>query len=73
MSKMKLTAEQEKLFANCKWCNGSGTERAHINDTGYPCPDCEGTGMQGGKFAEEMFDQMIEELYEKSKKENNKE
>lgn len=43
----------------CGWCGGLGVERAHPNDSGFPCPDCMGTGFQGGKEAERKFDEMI--------------
>ncbi|QST02723.1 hypothetical protein IMZ31_19430 (plasmid) [Pontibacillus sp. ALD_SL1] len=55
----------ESLFQPCAWCSGSGTERAHISDTGYDCPDCEGTGMAGGRHAEALFDQQIDNMYRK--------
>lgn len=34
---------------NCKWCNGTGNGAAHPNDTRYTCPDCRGTGFEGGR------------------------
>lgn len=46
------------IFNSCKWCNGGGREP----DGHYPCPDCEGTGMKGGKYAEQHFDDYIEKM-----------
>ena len=43
----------------CKWCNGSGTERAHFLDTGYSCPDCNGTGYAYGPEAVEYVEYLI--------------
>lgn len=43
----------------CKWCNGSGTERAHFLDTGYSCPDCNGTGYAWGPEAVEYVEYLI--------------
>ena len=47
-------------LTECKWCNGSGYQREDLFDTGYDCPDCEGTGFKYGKKAEEYQDYMIE-------------
>lgn len=47
-----------KLFEECRWCNGIGKEL----DGHYPCPDCEGTGIKGGKFALEKFDEFIDKM-----------
>lgn len=35
---------------DCKWCDGSGTIREQMYDTGYSCPDCEGKGKTGWKY-----------------------
>mgnify|MGYP002376299919 CR=1 FL=1 len=51
------------MFENCKWCNGGGTEDGHL-----PCPDCEGTGMKGGKYAVKKLDELIEKQYQDSLK-----
>ena len=56
----------EEMFEKCGWCNGGGTERAHPFDTGYPCSDCEGTGMKGGQYAESKFDEYVEEQHKKA-------
>lgn len=50
------------IFENCRWCNGGGVEiHGH-----YPCPDCEGTGMKGGKYAESKFDDYLEWMRKQS-------
>jgi DnaJ-class molecular chaperone len=54
----------DKKFESCEWCNGTGTERRHPMDTGYPCPDCEGSGMVGGQAALRDFDDYIEEQHQ---------
>lgn len=54
----------ETMFESCKWCNGGGKE----SDGHYPCPDCEGTGMKGGKYAEGKFDEYVEEMMKRNKK-----
>ncbi|WP_091020644.1 hypothetical protein [Paenibacillus amylolyticus] len=38
------------ILPDCKWCNGSGIERASMWDTGYDCPDCYGTGRYGWQY-----------------------
>lgn len=48
----------KSIFDKCKWCNGGGKEL----DGHYPCPDCEGTGMKGGKYAEQQFDEFIDQM-----------
>ncbi|MFJ8531137.1 hypothetical protein [Bacillus sp. NPDC094106] len=32
------------ILQSCRWCNGTGSYREHISDSGLPCPDCGGTG-----------------------------
>ena len=43
------TAEEMRWLSlpDCKWCYGSGHYREVYGDTGYGCPDCEGTGKSG--------------------------
>lgn len=53
----------EKMFESCQWCNGGGTEDGHL-----PCPDCQGTGMIGGKYADEKFDEYVEQMMKQNKK-----
>ena len=64
-----MTRLDETLFEQCKWCNGSG------NDGTGVCPDCECTGLKGGKYAEKRFDDFVEQMYqdyqEKQKHESN--
>lgn len=46
----------------CKWCNGTGSD---LSVSPYcPCPDCEGTGWEGGKAAEEELERQIELAYQ---------
>lgn len=52
----------EKMFETCQWCNGEGKEDGHLL-----CPDCQGTGMKGGKYAEEKFDEYVEQMVNKNK------
>lgn len=56
----------ESLFENCKWCNGGGKEP----DGHYPCPDCQGTGMRGGKYAEDHYHEFLDEQIRKSKQQS---
>ncbi|WP_274853233.1 hypothetical protein [Bacillus methanolicus] len=54
----------DERFETCKWCNGSGDDSG-----GYgACPDCESTGLKGGRSALEAFDEMIEKQYQESLK-----
>lgn len=46
---------QEIPMDTCKWCNGSGREDGYL-----PCPDCEGTGYEYGKYAEQYFDRILD-------------
>lgn len=46
-----MTTIDEKIFEDCKWCNGSGDDGTGV------CPDCECTGYVGGRYAVEMFDE----------------
>ena len=42
---------------DCEYCNGTGTVRGHPSDTGYSCPDCEGSGfMHYNPLLEEYVD-----------------
>jgi|SRR5690625_2713118 len=42
---------------DCEYCNGTGTVREHPSDTGYNCPDCEGSGfMHYNPLLEEYVD-----------------
>jgi len=42
---------------DCEYCNGTGTVREHPSDTGYSCPDCEGSGfMYYNPLLEEYVD-----------------
>ena len=42
---------------DCEYCNGTGTVREHPSDTGYRCPDCEGSGfMHYNPLLEEYVD-----------------
>ena len=58
----------ESMFDNCKWCNGRGTEP----DGYYPCPDCEGTGMKGGKYALAKLDELINKYFDEMEKQAKK-
>ena len=49
-----------EMFEECEWCNGTGDDGGGYN----ACPDCESTGMKGGRAAVEAFDQMVEEEYQ---------
>jgi hypothetical protein len=49
----------ESLFEECKWCNGSGDDGGGYN----ACPDCESTGLKGGRYALEKLDEEIERRY----------
>lgn len=59
----KRSERVEKQFEECKWCNGSGDDGGGYN----ACPDCESTGMKGGRSALELFDKMIEKQYQETK------
>lgn len=47
----------EEMFQTCKWCNGSGDDGGGYN----ACPDCESTGLVGGRYAAEKFDEYVEQ------------
>lgn len=46
----------ENKFQKCKWCNGSGDDGGGY----HACPDCESTGLVGGRVAMEEMDREIE-------------
>lgn len=50
---------QKVPMDNCKWCKGSGREDGYL-----PCPDCEGTGYEYGKYAEQYFDRILDNVSE---------
>lgn len=62
-----IMTEEDKdknLFDECKWCNGSGDDGGGYN----ACPDCESTGLKGGRYALEKLDEEIEKQYKESLK-----
>lgn len=48
-------------FEECKWCKGSGDDGGGYN----ACPDCESTGLVGGRSAVESMEKAIEAEYQK--------
>jgi RecJ-like exonuclease len=52
------------MFEECKWCNGTGDDGGGYN----ACPDCESTGLKGGRYALEKLDEEIERQYNESLK-----
>lgn len=54
----------EERFEECKWCNGSGDDGGGYN----ACPDCESTGLKGGRSALKAFDEIVEKQYQESLK-----
>ncbi len=48
----------EMMFEKCKWCKGSGDDGGGYN----ACPDCENTGMKGGRYAVEKFDEYVNQM-----------
>lgn len=52
-----------RKFEQCKWCDGSGNDSGGYN----ACPDCESTGLVGGRGAYEAMEQEIEKSYEEYK------
>jgi hypothetical protein len=56
--------KQKNIFEECKWCNGSGDDGGGYN----ACPDCESTGLKGGRYALEKMDEDIEKQYKETLK-----
>ena len=55
---MIVIGGNEVELKQCEYCSG-GIVRQHPSDTGYGCPDCEGTGYVGGKAAEKALDEEV--------------
>lgn len=47
----------EKRFQECEWCSGSGDDGGGYN----ACPDCESTGLKGGRYAAEDMERDLHE------------
>ena len=68
MKKAVIALLNKEIFEECKWCGGSGDDGGGYN----ACPDCESTGLKGGRSAVEAMDRAIEEDYQRHLKGGNK-
>lgn len=56
----------KKEIEECNWCNGTGDDGGGYN----ACPDCESTGLKGGRSALEILDKEIEKAWKRHLKIN---
>lgn len=54
--------EIDDLLSECKWCKGTGNDGGGYN----ACPDCESTGLKGGRYALKLHDEQVEKMYQES-------